>query len=252
MQDYNEGDLLKDTEGKPLKLFGIDYTELVYVAPSSFIIGDSEKEISFAKGYFIGKYTVTQALYEAVMVMGENPSRFKGKYRPVEQVSHDDICQKGGFLEKLYAKIKAEYSSLEGLFALPSEAQWEYAARGGQYWNHPKLDYAGSQNLNDVGWYDENSNSQTMPVGLKQPNALGLYDMSGNVWEWCADWFEDDYSKILNDGSPNTTKGIFRVLRGGSYFYDDGHCHVAFRYGYHPDDRDRLTGFRLVFPQFNR
>jgi formylglycine-generating enzyme len=148
--------------------------------------------------------------------------------------------------------MKAEYPSLGGLFALPSEAQWEYAARGGQYWNHPMLDYAGSQNLNDAGWYDENSNSQTMPVGLKQPNALGLYDMSGNVREWCADWYENDYRKIPIDGSPNTTEGNSRVLRGGSYFDYADYCRVAYRNHSHPGHRRHYFGFRLMFPQFNR
>ncbi len=250
-----EGDLL-EYDGKPLKLFGLDYTELVYVEAGSFIMGDNSKSerekpevaIAFRDGYYIGKYLVTQELYKAVM--GEEPSAFKGKHRPVENVSHDDIYKgENSFLSKLNARIKEEYPKLSGVFALPSEAQWEYAARGGKEWNKPKLAYAGSQNINDVAWYNENSNDQTMPVGLKQPNALGIYDMSGNLWEWCADWY-GNLSGKSKDGSVYDKQGTSRGLRGGSYNYDVDHCRVASRGNIRPDYRSNLYGFRLVFPQF--
>jgi sulfatase modifying factor 1 len=258
MHPYQEGDLLLYND-QPFKLFGLDYTELVYVEAGTFKIGDNtskydrekpETEITFDKGYFMGKYPVTQQLYK--VIMGENPSEFKGNYRPVESVSHDDICKgNNSFLAKLNQKIQTEYSDLQGAFGLPSEAQWEYAARGGQYWDKPKLTYAGSENLNDVGWYDENSNNQTMLVGLKQPNALGLYDMSGNVYEWCADWYVESYQQLPKDGSPYTEQGTYRVLRGGSFFLHADGCRVAYRINDPPVFRFNDIGFRLVFPQFS-
>lgn len=253
----HEGDLL-EYDGKPLKLFGLDYTELVYVEAGSFMMGDNssrydsekpEVAITFREGYYIGKYLVTQELYKAVM--GEEPSRFKGKHRPVENVSHNDICSGSeSFLAKLNARIKIEYPDLRGAFALPSEAQWEYAARGGKEWDKPKLIYAGSQNINDVAWYNENSNGQTMPVGLKQPNALGIYDMSGNVYEWCADRYSENLSDKPKDGSAYAKQGSFRVLRGGSCFNIADLCCVAYRDYGSPDRRNDNFGFRLVFPQF--
>lgn len=227
----------------------------MYIEAGTFSIGDNasgkdnEKEISitFDKGYFIGKYAVTQQLYEAVT--NTNPSRFKGNYRPVESVSYDDIGEsENSFLAKLNEKIQTQYPDLKGRFDLPSEAQWEYAARGGKYWDKSKLTYAGSANLNDVGWYKENSNEQTMPVGLKQPNALGLYDMSGNVHEWCADWYVESYRQLPNNGSPYTAQGAIRVLRGGSHFNLADFCRVAFR-GFHPNSRGTGFGFRLIFLQ---
>lgn len=251
-----EGDLLV-YEGEPLKLFGLDYTELVYVEAGSFMMGDNnsgndrekpEVAITFNKGYYIGKYLVTQELYEEVM--GGEPSNFKTKHRPVEQVSHDDICSgPKSFLSKLNERIKMEYLDLRGKFALPSEAQWEYSARGGKEWDKPKLEFAGSQNINDVAWYNENSSTQTMPVGLKQPNALGIYDMSGNTYEWCADRY-GDYSEKHRDGSAFTGRGNYRVVRGGNYFHDADYSRVVFRSYYSPNIRFNYIGFRLALLLF--
>lgn len=255
---YQEGDLLLYND-QPLKLLGLDYTELLYVEAGTFKIGDNtsgndnekpETEITFDKGYFIGKYPVTQQLYETVM--GENPSDFKGNYHPVENVSHKDICKgANSFLAKLTETIQAKYPDLKGRFGLPSEAQWEYAARGGKYWDKPKLSYAGSENLNDVGWYEDNSHRQTLPVGPKQPNALGVYDMSGNVWEWCADWYVEDYEHIPMDGSPFTKESNNQVLRGGSSSNIAVFCRINYRYSYPPNYRNTGFGFRVVFPQFS-
>ncbi len=254
MTDYKEGDLLKDpTTNQPLKLFGLEKTEMVFVEKGSFIMGEGENttEINFKEGYFIGKYPVTQELYEKVME--GNPSRFKGKYRPVETVSWEDICEgKSSFLNQLNDKIQKNVPSLKGSFKLPSEAQWEYAARSGKRWNSLKLIYAGSQNIKDVAWYGENSNDETKPVGLKQSSPLGIHDMSGNVWECCEDLrIEDRNLKLIpKDGTANFKFGTSRVLRGGSYFGNTAFCSVVYRYSL--GSVNSSIGFRLVFAQFNR
>lgn len=190
----------------------------------------------------IGQYPVTQALWKAVLGAGQYPSYFRGDERPVEQVSWEDID--GEFLPKLRA--------LTGLaYRLPTEAEWEYAARGGPL-QSPWL-YAGSDRLNDVGWFDDNSHGETKPVGLKAPNDLGLYDMSGNVYEWCQDWYDKDYYKackaqqiVENPFGPKS--GAYRVIRGGSWDGDAHGCRAACRNDYAPAHRWNDLGFRLVFP----
>jgi sulfatase modifying factor 1 len=250
-KDYTEGDLFKDKDGNDLKFFGLDYTEMVYIAPGKFKMGENqEHEIDFSKGslkngYFMGKYPVTQELYEAVI--GENPSKLKGKHRPVENVSWNDICEgNNSFLTKLNQKIKEKYGDI-GTFSLPSEAQWEYAAAGGSHWDKPIMKYAGSNKLEDVGWFPNNSNGQTMPVGLKQPNSLGLHDMSGNMWEWCHDFYSNDLQNLPADGTPNSNKAKFYALRGGSFFDIRRFCHLCSRSSNHPDYRDYDRGSRLCF-----
>ena len=180
--------------------------------------------------FHIGKYEVTQAEWEAVM--GSNPSYYKGSNKPVEQVSWND-CQE--FIKKL--------NRLTGLsFSLPTEAQWEYASRGG---NRSKgYKYSGSNKIKDVAWYTGNSGSQTHEVGTKQPNELGLYDMSGNVWEWCSDWY-GSYSSGSQTNPTGSTSGSNRVLRGGSWDYRARRCRVSYRYGNYPDDRYFNCGLRL-------
>jgi formylglycine-generating enzyme required for sulfatase activity len=253
---YQEGDLLRQPDGSVFQLFDLEYTSFVYIEKGSFRIGDNisseadEKEatIDFKEDYFVAQHAVTQELYERVM--GVNPATFKHKHRPVESVSWNEICEEGGFLNSLNQYIKRQYPFLKGTFGLPSEAQWEYAARGGKVWNDLKMTYAGSQEIEDVAWYDGNSNEKTMPVGLKQSNALGLYDMSGNVWEWCADKYTDSYSKNPKDGSAYLQKGTLRGLRGGSYFYRPDYCRLAFRNRDSPNYRNTISGFRLVFIDF--
>ena len=175
--------------------------------------------------FMIGETPVTQELWQAVM--GSNPSSFKGDMqRPVELVSWFD-CQE--FIRKL--------NQLTGQnFRLPSEAEWEYAARGG---NRSKgYKYAGSNDVDAVAWYGGNSGNTTHPVKTKQPNELGIYDMSGNVWEWCQDNWCDDYNSPHDSG--------FRVLRGGSWYFDAGHVRVSYRGNGGPDDRDFSGGLRLA------
>ena len=181
--------------------------------------------------YYMGKFEVTQALWQAVM--GSNPSKFKGSNYPVETVSWDDIQT---FIRKL--------NSLTGhTYRLPTEAEWEYAARGGTKSNGYK--YSGSNSIDQVAWYDGNSSSTTHTVGTKQPNELGIFDMSGNVWEWCQDW-DGSYTSNSQTNPTGASTGSFRVLRGGSWFIDAGYCRVSNRGIDFPDYRRSLCGFRLL------
>jgi formylglycine-generating enzyme required for sulfatase activity len=183
--------------------------------------------------FCIGKYQVTQA--EWVAVMGNNPSYFKGERRPVVCVSWDDVQV---FLERLNAQTGMKYR-------LPTEAEWEYAARGGKYSKGFK--FSGSDDLGNVAWFEQNSDSSTHEVGLKQPNELDLYDMSGNVFEWCSDWY-GDYSSDFQTNPEGPMLGTFRVLRGGSRYSYAGYCRVSYRNYYTLDNRDDGIGFRLVSP----
>lgn len=173
----------------------------------------------------MGETEVTQGLWKAVM--GSNPSYFKGDDNlPVEQVSWND-CQT--FINKL--------NELTGRqFRLPTEVEWEYAARGGEL--SKNYTYSGSDNINDVAWYNGNSGSKTHPVAQKQPNELGLYDMSGNVWEWTSDWYSSNYSSSRNSS--------FRVIRGGGWGNSASNCRVAYRINYAPSYRYYDLGFRLA------
>ena len=182
-------------------------------------------------GYYIGKTEVTQALWKAVM--GSNPSYFKGDDLPVACVSWDD-CQE--FIRKL--------NSLTGQhFRLPTEAEWEFACRGGN--NSLGYKYSGSDNIDNVAWYDGNSGDKTHPVATKSANELGIYDMSGNVWEWCCDWYGDYTSGALtNPKGPES--GSFRVRRGGSWISLAGNCRSSIRGSYYPTFRFNGLGLRLA------
>ena len=181
--------------------------------------------------YRIGETEVTQALWQAVM--GSNPSHFSGSQKPVEQVSWND-CQ--DFIRRLNALTGEN-------FRLPTEAEWEYAARGGKKsWGYK---YSGSNTIGNVAWYDDNSGSQTHNVATKSPNELGLYDMSGNVWEWCQDWY-DYYSSGSQTNPTGPSSGSDRVLRGGGWNSLARSCRVSYRSGNSPVNRLIKLGLRLA------
>ena len=212
--------------------------EFVWVPKGCFRMGSTDGEPDekpvhevCVDGFWMGKYEVIQAEWREVM--GSNPSKFKGDRNPVEQVSWEDAQ---AFIQKLNAS-----SSGTGKLRLPTEAEWEYAARSGGR----EETYAGGDDLDRVGWYDKNSGGETHPVGGKAPNGLGLYDMSGNVWEWCADW-KGEYSsgKVTNPTGP--AGGSWRVNRGGGWNIIARGCRAAFRGNLPPRNRFSNLGFRLV------
>ena len=220
--------------------------EMVKVEAGSFNMGatpemenpyDSEKpvhRVTLTNNYYIGKYEVTQALWK--IVMGSNPSNSKGDNLPVENVSWNN-CQK--FISKL--------NKLTGKsFRLPTEAEWEFAARGGN--KSRGYQYSGSNTIGDVAWYDGNSGSKTHAVGTKQPNELGIYDMTGNVLEWCQDWY-DSYSSSPQTNPTGAVSGSFRVLCGGSWGISAGYCRSSCRGSNTPGSRNNFLGLRLVLSE---
>ena len=191
-------------------------------------------QVTLTNDYYMGKYEVTQALWQAVM--GSNPSNFKGDNLPVETVNWND-CQE--FISKL--------NSLTGRkFRLPTEAEWEYAARGGK--KSRGYQYSGSRKISDVAWYEGNSRSKTHPVGRKQANELGIYDMSGNVWEWCSDWY-GSYSSSSQTNPMGSDSGAKRVRRGGSWCHIARICRSSYRSGDAPDCRGLYLGLRLALSE---
>ncbi len=213
---------------------------MVYVEGGTFTMGDTSEQGNptekpahqvTVSSFSIGKYEVTQEEWQAVM--GNNPSRFKGAKRPVEEVNWND-CQE--FIRKLNAMTGKR-------FRLPTEAEWEYAARGGN--RSIGYKYAGSNNLERVAWYNSNSVKTTHDVGQKTPNELGLYDMSGNVWEWCQDWY-GSYGSNNQTNPTGPSSGSCRVARGGSWFNDAEYCRVLIRIIDRPDGAGSLLGLRLA------
>ena len=222
---------------------------MVYVEGGDFMMGSSEGRKSESKvhqvqldGFYIGKYLVTQAQWE--MICGENKSHFQGEpQKPVERVSWKD-CQQ--FIKRLNKVTGKKYR-------LPTEAEWEYAARGGLH--SSEYTFSGSNDLNTVAWYvdecgkkeTDNLSYGTRVVGQKHPNDLGLYDMSGNVRCWCSDWYDPRYyhrSPINNPTGPKSGKR--KALRGGSWLSPPVFCQVSFRSGSPPANGSYQDGFRLV------
>lgn len=210
--------------------------EMIGIIGGTFLMGspvtdtdrfnDETQHIVDVSSFGIGKYPVTQKLW--VSVMGTNPSEFKGDNLPVENVSWEYCFV---FIQQLNLLTGKKYR-------LPTEAEWEYAARGGNQSKGYK--YAGSDDLNEVGWYDKNSKDRTHKVGWKKSNELGIYDMSGNVLEWCNDW----YGKYPQNIPTGTIRG--RILRGGSWCHGAYSCRTSSRYNWRPDDGDSFYGFRLA------
>ncbi|MCY2953677.1 MAG: formylglycine-generating enzyme family protein [Planctomycetota bacterium] len=191
-------------------------------------------DVTISKPFYMGVTEVTQKQYAAVM--GDNPSNFKGDDLPVENVSWNDAV-----------KFCATLSQKEGAgkhYRLPTEAEWEYACRAG---TKTRFGFGNNDgDLDDYAWYRSNSGSKTHPVGGKKANAWGLYDMHGNVWEWCADWYGDYPGGDATDPSGPAT-GTSRVLRGGSWYCFPVYCRAAFRHRYSPDLQFiDLIGFRVA------
>ena len=223
--------------------------EMVKVEAGTFMMGATPEmgiaswkekpvhKVTLTKNYYVGKYEVTQALWQ--VVMGENPSECKGSDLPVEQISWND-CQK--FIVKL--------NMLTGkIFRLPTEAEWEYAARGGN--KSQSYIYSGSNTLDDVAWYGGKAGTKPHVVGTKQPNELGLYDMSGNVWEWCQDYYSDynSSSQINPLGNQSMPFKKYRVERGGCWFNEADFCRSSFRIYGRYDERKNCVGLRLVLSE---
>ncbi|MEM7375192.1 MAG: formylglycine-generating enzyme family protein [Bacteroidota bacterium] len=220
---------------------------MIYVKGGRFMMGDDQGVDEDEKpahpvslhDFYIAEFPVTQEVWKAVMGQENNPSFFEGDARPVETVSWD-ACQR--FLQQL--------SKMTGkVYRLPTEAEWEYAARGGQ--ESQGYRYAGSNQLDEVGWFRDNADQESKDVGQKQPNELGLYDMSGNVWEFCQDWYLEEYYKecaraggVQNPKGPD--QGDYRVHRGGSWNDYSQYCRSTFRNSYWLEYEVNNLGLRLV------
>ena len=221
--------------------------EMIEVQGGTFTMGDDKGFYSGEKPahqvsldtFLIARFPVTQDLWRSIMKHNPDPSFFSGDQRPVESVSWEEAQT---FIAALNEKTGGQYR-------LPTDAEWEYAARGGAF--SRGFTYAGSNQLKEVGWFRENSHNETQEVGRKQPNELGLCDMSGNVWEWCVDWYDRRYYEqckregiVHNPTGPE--KGISRVIRGGGWLDDPSYCRVSNRLIIRPDNRDDFVGFRLA------
>jgi formylglycine-generating enzyme required for sulfatase activity len=219
--------------------------EMIFVQGGSFWMGCSQEQQGSCEddesplhsvtvsNFHIGRYEITQAQWR--LIMGHNPSEFKDDNLPVEMVSWNDVQ---AFIARLN-EVTGKY------YRLPTEAEWEYAARGGNQMVGCK--YSGSHNLYNVGWFADNSAGTPHAVGTKLPNELGIYDMSGNVWEWCIDWY-GSYPASEQCDPMGVAAGSGRVSRGGGWDNNARHCRVAYRSHNNPGSRFRYQGFRVVLP----
>ena len=235
--------------------------KMITIPSGSFDMGSNKKtsespihKVTLSR-FELSSTPITQGQYEAVM--GMNPSKFIGKVdssdRPVEQVSWYDairFCNKMSErfgrapVYKIEEGSDTDVSRIDGAdgFRLPTEAEWEYAARGEE-----EFTYASSNRAEDVGWIGTNSKRGTHPVRCKSSNGYGLFDMTGNVWEWVSDWYDSDYYGRSPKRDPeNTTPNSFRTFRGGSWFREASFARVANRYGFTPDGKFFNLGFRIA------
>jgi formylglycine-generating enzyme required for sulfatase activity len=215
--------------------------EMVFVQGGSFMMGSVRENESpihevFVDDFYIGAYEITQK--EWLSVMDTNPSKFRGEINPVENVSWIDIQE---YIRKLNAGTGRKYR-------LPTEAEWEYAAHGGMFVSSWEYRFSGSNVLGQVGWYGDNSEMTTHPVGQKLPNALGIYDMSGNVYEYCSDWYAENYYSVSPEKNPTGPEiGKYRVVRGGSWRFHANASRCTSRYNYYStDSKCDYIGFRLA------
>jgi formylglycine-generating enzyme required for sulfatase activity len=221
--------------------------EFVLIPAGNFIMGSDKRKdpdasdsetpqhrVTISKPFYLGKYAVTQAQWEAVM--GNNPSWFKGRDNPVEEVSWEDAQD---FIRRM------NIQEGNGCYRLPTESEWEYACRAGTTGLYSFGNDANS--LRHYAWYEGNSGGTTHPVGQKRPNAWGLYDMHGNVWEWVQDRYGDYSSASVTDPKgPSPSSGTSRVSRGGCRYSCAGGSRAAFRFHYPSGYRDNYIGFRLA------
>ncbi len=200
----------------------------VLIRPGSFMMGDENGDddekpvhkVTISKPFYLGKFEVTQQQWQAVM--GSNPSHFRGAKNPVDRVSWE-ACQ--AFIKRLNEKFPHAHVK----FGLPTEAEWEYACRAGSTSRYSFGDR--EKKLAEYGWFADNAGGTTHPVGQKKPNAWGLYDMHGNVWEWCADWYDGGYYSRSPPTDPTGPTAVTsRVLRGGSWSDPAAYCRSSCRY----------------------
>ena len=233
--------IAKDTdENRSITDLGL---KLIWIGPGSFAMGNAQvgegdekpvTEVSISRGFWLGRTEVTQAQWRAIM--GKNPARFQGDELPVEAVSwHEamEFCRKLTQRESAVGRLPSGYA-----YTLPTEAQWEYACRAGTAGNH-----AGDPER--MAWYAANSGGTTKPVGQKEPNAWGLHDMHGNVWEWCLDWY-GSYPGGSVTNPKGAASGIYRVMRGGSWNNSADYCRSSLRLRDEPVYRRNYLGLRVA------
>ena len=214
--------------------------------------GEVQHVVTLTKSYYMQTTEVTQGQWEAVMGSGSNPSHFSscGMDCPVEQVSWNEAQN---FIDALNARENRTncHTTPNTCYSLPTEAQWEYAARAGTvtaFYNGDITQPTGDDpKLDQIGWYEENSSSTTHPVAQKLANSFGLYDMSGNVWEWCRDGYDTYPDGPVTDPT-DAVSGTMRVIRGGSWYHYAGYARSANRGGTSPGYRSNILGFRLALP----